>query len=52
MLIIWIKKFFKKSNIKKSYEKQILDYNIKKFNLMIKINLDMFFSANILTQAN
>lgn len=52
MHITKIKIFFKQKNIKKSYKKEILDYNIKKFSLMIKIELDMFFSVKILTQAN
>lgn len=33
--IIGIKNFFKQTKIKKDYEKQILDYNIKKFGYMI-----------------
>lgn len=38
--------------MRKSYEKQILNDNIKKFNLIIKADLKMFFSAKTLTQAN
>lgn len=38
--------------MKKSYKKQILDYNVKKFNLMIKTNLVMFFSIKTLTQTD
>lgn len=52
MHITWIKKFFERTNIRKSYEKQILDHNVKKFSLIVRVNLDMFFSTKILTQAN
>lgn len=52
MYITWIKDFFKWTNIKKSFKKQILDHNFKKFNLMVKMDLDMFASADTLTQAN
>lgn len=52
MNIIWIKDFFKQTNMRKSYKKQILDYNVKKFSLIIKVALNMFFFAEILTQAN
>lgn len=38
--------------MRKDYEKQILDHNIVKFNLMVRAYLSMFFSAKILTQAN
>lgn len=34
--------------MKKSYKKQILDYNIKQFSLMIKDDIKMFFSTKIL----
>ena len=36
--------------MRKFYEKQILDHNVKKFGLMVKAHLDMFFSAETLTQ--
>lgn len=52
MHIIWIKDFFKRTNIRKSYEKQILDYNVKKFGLIIRANLDMFSSAKTLIQVD
>ena len=52
MHIIWIKDFFKRTNMKKGYEKQILDHNVKKFNLMVRADLDMFSSAKTLTQAD
>lgn len=51
MHISQIRDFFKQTNIKKGYKKQILDYNIKKFSLIVKANLNMFFSIKILTQA-
>lgn len=46
--ITWIKNLFKQTNIKKDYKKQILDYNIKKFSLIIKSNFNMFFHTKIL----
>ena len=52
MHITWIKDFFKRTNIRKSYEKQILDHNVEKFSLMVRADLDMFSSAETLTQAN
>lgn len=30
-------------NIKKYYEKQILNYNVKRYNFIVKFNLDIFF---------
>ncbi len=48
MLIIWIKDFYKQTNMRKSYKKQILDYNINKFSLVIRDDIDMFFSDKIL----
>lgn len=36
----------------KSYKKKIFNHNIKKVNLMIKMDLNMIFSAKILTQAD
>lgn len=50
--ITWINDFFKQINIKKGYEKQILDLNIEKFNLMIRANLNMFSSTKILIWVN
>ncbi len=52
MHIIWIKDFFKQTKMRKGYEKQILDYNVEKFSLMIRYNIDLFSSTKILTQAN
>lgn len=52
MYITQIKDFFKLINIKNSYEKLILDYNVKKFNLLIKADLNMFFLTKILIQTN
>ncbi len=50
--IIWIRDFFKQNNMKKSYEKQILDYNVEKFSRMVKDDIDLFSSTKVLTQAN
>lgn len=52
MYITQIKNFFKQINIKKSYKKSILDYNIKKFSLIIRVNLNKFFFTKILIQVN
>ena len=49
MHITWIKDFFKQTNMRKGYKKQILDYNVDKFSLMVRANLDMFSSAKTLT---
>lgn len=38
--------------MRKSYEKQIINHNIKKFNLIVKANLDMFFFVKTLIQIN
>lgn len=35
--------------MKKGYEKQILDHNVEKFNLIVKADLNMFFFAETLT---
>lgn len=48
MHIMQIKHCFKQKNIKKDYKKQILDHNIKKFNLIIRDNIDMFSSTKTL----
>ncbi len=50
--ITWIKNFFKQTNMRKDYEKQVLDYNIKKFNLMVRDDIDLFSSTKIQIQAN
>ncbi len=52
MHIIWIKNFFQQTNIRKEYEKQILDYNVKKFSLMVRDDIDLFSSTKILTQVD
>lgn len=49
MYIIWIKDFVKRPNMRKDYKKQILDYNIKKFSLIVGIDLDMFSCIKTLT---
>lgn len=38
--------------MRKGYEKQILDYNVEKFNMIVTADLDMFSSMEILTQAD
>lgn len=38
--------------MKKSYENQILDHNIEKFNLIIKDDVDMFSSIEALIEAS
>ena len=38
--------------MRKGYEKQILDHNVKKFSLIIRANLDMFSSTETLIQAD
>lgn len=50
--IILIKNFCKKTNIKNNYKKQILNYNIKKFSLIIKNIINKFFSSKTLIKAN
>ncbi len=52
MYITWIKDFFKQTNMRKGYEKQILDYNVEKFSLMVRDNIDLFSSNEILTSAD
>lgn len=49
MYITQIKKFIKQINQRKNYEKQILNYNVKKFDLILITNLNMIFSTKILT---
>ena len=38
--------------MRKSYEKQILDHNVDKFSLIVRDDIDMFFSIKTLTEAN
>lgn len=38
--------------MKKSFQKQILDHNVKKFCLIVRANLDMLSSAKLLTETN
>ena len=38
--------------MRKGYEKQILDYNIEKFSLMVRDNIDIFSFTKILTEAD
>ena len=38
--------------MRKSYKKQILDYNVEKSSLMVKDNIDIFSSTKILIQAS
>ncbi len=52
MYITWIKDFFKRTNMRKGYEKQILDYNVEKFSLMVRDDIDLFSSTKILTQVD
>lgn len=52
MHITWINNFFKKINIKKGYKKYIIDQNIKKFSLIVRNNIDIFFSSKILIKIN
>lgn len=48
MHIIWVKDLFKWTNKRNGYKKEISDYNIQKFNLMIKDDIDIFFFTKIL----
>lgn len=36
--------------MKKSYKKQILDYNIKKFSLIVRYNINIICSTKTLTE--
>lgn len=38
--------------MRKGYQKQILDHNIEEFSLILRVDLDIFFSTETLTQAN
>lgn len=51
MHITWIKNFFKQMNMRKSYKKQILDHNIEKFSLMVRL-MDMFSFTKTLIEAD
>ncbi len=48
MYITMIKDFFKQTNMRKSYKKQILDYNIQRFSLMVRDDIDYFSFTKIL----
>lgn len=50
MYIIWIKDFFKQTSMKKGQKKHILDYNTEKFSIIIKDDINMFLSTQILMQ--
>ena len=39
-------------NMKKGYEKQILDHNVEKFSLMVRDDIDMFSSTETLTEVD
>ncbi len=52
MHIIWINYFFKQTNMRKDYKRQILDYNVEKFSLMVRDDIDLISSTKILTQTN
>lgn len=43
MHILWMKDFYKLTNIKKENKKEILNYYIESFGLIVKANLDKFF---------
>lgn len=45
--IIWIKDFFKQSNMKKNYKKQISNHNVEMFSLMVRDDIDLFLSTKI-----
>ncbi len=38
--------------MRKGYEKQILDYNVEKFSLMVRDDIDLFSSTEILIQVD
>lgn len=42
---ILIKDFFKRINMINGYKKQILNYNIEKFSLIVKNDINTFFSS-------
>lgn len=52
MHITQIKDFFKQTNIRKNYKRQIIDHNVEKFSLMIKHNIDIFPFIKILINVN
>lgn len=45
-------RFLKQIYLKKGYEKQILNYSIEKFNLIVKNEMDMLFSSKTLIKAD
>ena len=47
--ITWIKDFFEQINMKNGYKKQILDYNIEKFGLIVRDDINLFSFTKILT---
>ena len=47
MQIISFKDFFQQTNMRKSYKRQIFDYNVEMFSLMVKDNIDIFSSTKI-----
>ncbi len=38
--------------MRKGYEKQILDYNVEKFSLMVRDDIDLLSSTEMLTQVD
>lgn len=52
MHIIRIKSFFKQTNMKKSYKRQILDCNIEMFSLMVRNDINLFLFTEILAQVD
>ncbi len=52
MHITWIKNFFQQTNMRKSYEKQILDHKFEKFSPMVRDDIDMFFFTETLIEAD
>lgn len=50
--IIWIEDFFKRTNMRKGYEKQILDHNVEKFSLIVRDDIVMFSSTKTFTEAD
>lgn len=47
-----IKDIFWQTNIRKDYEKRILDCNVNKFSLIIKDDMNIFVSIKIIILAN
>lgn len=50
MYITWITDFFKQTNRRKDYKRQILDYNIEKLILIRRNNIDIFSFIKVLMQ--